>query len=88
MKKQDELSQLRKNKMRTRFSDLARILKLHGWQVQSITGSHHVYSKKGRLPILVVKPHGKQKYCHPMDVNKVITALEAEQGAEDEEAGQ
>ncbi len=78
VKKHDDLAKLRNNKKGTRFNDLERILKQHGWQLQSITGSHHIYSKNDCLPIMIVKPHGNKKYCHPMDVNKVVNALEAE----------
>jgi len=86
-KKQDDLTWLKKNKMGVRFSDLERILKQHGWKHQSTTGSHHVYTKAGCLPIMVVKPHGKHKYCHPMDVNKVIAALELEEKEKEEAEG-
>jgi predicted RNA binding protein YcfA (HicA-like mRNA interferase family) len=83
-KKQDDLTWLKKNKMGVRFNDLEHLLKQHGWHHQSTTGSHHVYAKAGCLPIMVVKPHGKQKYCHPMDVNKVIAALDAQEEAKEE----
>jgi predicted RNA binding protein YcfA (HicA-like mRNA interferase family) len=78
VKKQDDATQLKKNKSGTRFADLVQILKQHGWEHQSAAGSHHVYSKAHCLPIMIVKPHGTQKHCHPKDVNKVISALELE----------
>ncbi len=34
---------------------------------------------------MLVKPHGNHKFCHPMDVNKVISVLDAPAGVEDEE---
>ena len=77
-KKESDLNRLRNNKTGVRFTELIQILNHHGWSHQSTSGSHHVYCKTKCLPIMVVKPHGKQKYCHPMDVNKVISALEAE----------
>ncbi len=78
VKKQDDLTSLKKNKTGIRFEDLTRILKRNNWEHQSTSGSHHIYSKPGHLPVMVVKPHGKHKHCHPMDVNKVIAALESE----------
>lgn len=78
VKKPDDLSLLKKNKTGVRFEDLIRILKRHGWEHKSTTGSHYIYGKTGSLPIMIVKPHGKHKYCHPMDVNKVIAMLESE----------
>ncbi len=74
--KQDALWLLKNNRKTTRFNDLNQILKNHGWQLRNSSGSHYVYTKPGRLPTMIVKPHGKHKYCHPMDVNKVISALE------------
>ncbi len=78
-KKKDDLTRLKGNKVSVRFNGLERILKQHGWELQSTSGSHHVYAKADRLPVMIVKPHGKHKYCHPMDVNKVIAELEFEE---------
>jgi predicted RNA binding protein YcfA (HicA-like mRNA interferase family) len=77
-KKQDDITKLLSNKKSTRFDDLVRIMKQHGWELRSTKGSHHTYTKAGFLPIMIVKPHANKKYCHPMDVNKVINALELE----------
>ncbi len=78
-KKQDYLCMLKGNKKNIRFTVIERILKRHAWKLQSTNGSHHIYSKTGRIPILIVKPHGNNKFCHPMDVNKVILELEIEE---------
>jgi predicted RNA binding protein YcfA (HicA-like mRNA interferase family) len=85
VKKQSDLTQLKNSKKSTRFSDLERILKQHGWEHRSTNGSHNIYAKDASLPIMVVKPHGKHKYCNPMDVNKVIAMLQAEEEAEENE---
>lgn len=78
MKKQDDITRLKIGKKSIRFNELEQILKRHGWDLQSVAGSHHIYTKAGRLPVMIVKPHGNHKYCHPMDVVKVIAELEAE----------
>jgi len=78
VKKPDDLTLLKRNKAGVRFEDLVRILKRHGWEHKSTAGSHHIYGRMGNLPIMLDKPHGNKKYCHPMDVNKVITMLENE----------
>jgi predicted RNA binding protein YcfA (HicA-like mRNA interferase family) len=85
IKKQDDLTVLKNSKLSIRFAELDRILQRHGWQTQSVHGSHHIYCKPSHLPIMVVRPHGKQKYCHPMDVKKVITALQNESKDPNEE---
>jgi predicted RNA binding protein YcfA (HicA-like mRNA interferase family) len=82
-KKQGDLIRLKSNKKSIRFNDLERILNQHSWELQSTTGSHHVYGKAGRLPIMIVRPHGNHKYCHPMDVNKVIAELTVEEKTEE-----
>jgi len=75
VKKLDDRTKLIRNKKSTRLNELERILKQNGWKLQSTTGSHFTYGKTGCLPIMIVKPHGNKKYCHPMDVIKVINAL-------------
>lgn len=84
-KKQSDLGWLRQNKKAVRFADLERILKRLGWKLQSTSGSHHVFSRRGSLPIMIVRPHGKHKYCHPMDVLKVIAELQKEEQANEQE---
>jgi predicted RNA binding protein YcfA (HicA-like mRNA interferase family) len=87
-KKRDDLSRLKDSKKNIRFDYLVGILMQRGWELQKISGSHHLYSTADRLPIMIVKPHGNHKYCHPRDVNKVIAELElhlSEEGAGNDE---
>jgi predicted RNA binding protein YcfA (HicA-like mRNA interferase family) len=37
-----------------------KLLHLHGWQLQRIRGSHHIYTHPGRTEILTVPVHGNQ----------------------------
>ncbi|MBL6986869.1 MAG: type II toxin-antitoxin system HicA family toxin [Methylobacter sp.] len=37
-----------------------KLLYLHGWQLQRIRGSHHIYTHPGRTEILTVPVHGNQ----------------------------
>jgi len=39
---------------------LCKILLLHGWQLQRIRGSHHIYTHPNRVEILTVPVHGNQ----------------------------
>jgi predicted RNA binding protein YcfA (HicA-like mRNA interferase family) len=75
-KKENPLTRLKKHKTNIGFSELVHILRDKGYVEQSIKGSHHIFGKKGNLPVMIVKPHGGKKSCHPMDVNKVIKMLE------------
>jgi predicted RNA binding protein YcfA (HicA-like mRNA interferase family) len=37
-----------------------KLLHLHGWQLQRIRGSHHIYAHPNRAEILTVPVHGNQ----------------------------
>ncbi|MGH8477297.1 MAG: type II toxin-antitoxin system HicA family toxin [Methylococcales bacterium] len=39
---------------------LCRLLHLHGWQLQRIRGSHHIYTNPTRAEILTIPAHGNQ----------------------------
>jgi len=77
VKKQNPLVKLKASKANIKFAELVKILQLLGYIEQNIVGSHFIFGKTGHLPILIVKPHGNKKTCHPKDVNKVIKLLEA-----------
>jgi len=81
VKKQAPLVRLKKNKTSIRFDELVALLRECGYSVQSVTGSHHIFGKPDQLSIMLVKPHGGKKNCHPMDVNEVIRVLETRKDA-------
>ncbi len=37
-----------------------RLLHLHGWQLQRIRGSHHIYTHHDRIEIITVPVHANQ----------------------------
>ncbi|MFZ2449297.1 MAG: type II toxin-antitoxin system HicA family toxin [Methylovulum miyakonense] len=37
-----------------------RLLLLHGWQLQRIRGSHHIFTHPDKLEVLTVPVHGNQ----------------------------
>jgi predicted RNA binding protein YcfA (HicA-like mRNA interferase family) len=39
---------------------MCRVLERHGWLFARIDGSHHIYSKKGRLRNIPVPAHGNR----------------------------
>jgi predicted RNA binding protein YcfA (HicA-like mRNA interferase family) len=77
IKKENPIPRLKKRKTDIAFAELAHILADNGYTEQSIRGSHHIFGKRGELPIMIVKSHSGNKSCRPMDVNKVIKMLEA-----------
>jgi len=40
--------------------DLARVLERHGWALLRVSGSHHIYGKRGSIVRLSVPIHGNQ----------------------------
>ncbi|MBI4525319.1 MAG: type II toxin-antitoxin system HicA family toxin [Deltaproteobacteria bacterium] len=59
-----------------RFSEARRVLEFHGWVVDNIVGSHYTFLK-GRMRLVLVRPHGGRKSLHPKDVKKVLEAIES-----------
>ena len=39
---------------------LCKVLQKHGWELQRIRGSHHIFSKSGNPKILTVPVHGNR----------------------------
>jgi len=39
---------------------LCRALERHGWTLQRVRGSHHIYAQPGRIEILTVPVHGNK----------------------------
>ena len=69
------LERLRFSPATTRFSQLHALLQYEGFTVINTRGSHFTYQHgDGRL-LVIVRPHGKRKTCHPRDVLKVLEVL-------------
>ena len=69
------LERMRSTPAATRFSQLQALLGYEGFRVINARGSHFTYQHgDGRL-LVIVRPHGKRKTCHPRDVRKVLDAL-------------
>lgn len=70
---------LRQHPNNTSFDDLDTLLRLLGYELRRVNGSHHIYSKKGFPPINVTR-HGAQ--VHKDAVDEVVSV--ADQILEDE----
>jgi predicted RNA binding protein YcfA (HicA-like mRNA interferase family) len=73
--KDKDLSRIKGNPEGVRFKELEKVILRAGFRLMNISGSHHVY-KKGSKILTVVKPHGRHKHCHWLDVKDVIKILE------------
>lgn len=63
-----------------RFAEVQRLLKRHGWTLTRIRGSHHYFTKPGRLPISI--PVRKGRMVKAFYVRKIEKAIE-EDGEEE-----
>jgi predicted RNA binding protein YcfA (HicA-like mRNA interferase family) len=70
-----DLSEIKQNPKGVRFEELERIIVGSGFKLVNVRGSHYVYKKRDRI-LTVVKPHGRHKHCHWLDVKDVIKVLE------------
>ena len=55
-----------------RFSYLKKILERHGWSLTRISGSHHVFTKPGNLPISVPVHGGRVKAVYVRKIEKTL----------------
>jgi len=39
---------------------MAKLAESHGWSIARINGSHHIYTKEGRIERLVIPIHGNK----------------------------
>jgi len=70
-----DLLRIKENPKGVRFGELQKVILRAGFRLVNIRGSHHVY-KKGSKILTIVKPHGRHKHCHWLDVKDVIKILE------------
>jgi len=75
LKKDKDLSGIKENPKGVRFKELEKVILRAGFRLMNIRGSHHVY-KRGDSILTLVRPHGKHKHCHWLDVKDVINILE------------
>lgn len=36
-----------------RFAEIRKLLERHGWRLERIHGSHHIFSKSGQTPLVI-----------------------------------
>ncbi len=75
MEKDKDFLRIKANPKGVRFKELEKAILKAGFKLVNIKGSHHVY-KRGENILTVVKPHGKHKHYHWLDVKDVINILE------------
>jgi len=49
--------------------ELANILERHGWELQRIAGSHHIYIKMGSILRISIPIHGNQPLKKGLQMN-------------------
>ena len=67
-----------KDMEKVRFSIVQGRLESHGWTLDRIRGSHHVFTKPNELPISIPVHGGKVKPYYARKVNKICEEEEDE----------
>jgi predicted RNA binding protein YcfA (HicA-like mRNA interferase family) len=70
-----DLARIKENLRGVRFRELEKAILNEGFRRMNVKGSHYVYKKENKI-LTVVRPHGKHKHCHWLDVKDVIRILE------------
>jgi len=73
--KDKDLSSIKENPGGVRFKELERVILRAGFRLMNVRGSHHVNKKRNKI-LTIVRPHGRHKHCHWLDVKDVIKMLE------------
>jgi predicted RNA binding protein YcfA (HicA-like mRNA interferase family) len=55
-----------------RFADVRRLLESHGWYLNRIRGSHHIFSKPGNGSTSVPVHGGKVKHAYYRKIKKLV----------------
>jgi predicted RNA binding protein YcfA (HicA-like mRNA interferase family) len=59
-----------------RFGHLQSLLKYEDFQITNKCGIHFTYHHDDGRLLVVVRPHGRHKTCHPKDIRKVLEELD------------
>ena len=63
-----------------RFSQIRRRLLAAGWTLARIRGSHHVFTKPGKLPISIPVHKGRIKAVYARKVEEILRGEEGRDG--------
>lgn len=54
------------------FRDIRSLLQSHGWVLERIKGSHHVFTKQGEWPISIPVHRGRVKQVYVREIKKKL----------------
>ncbi len=60
------------------FTKVRRLLESQGWTLARISGSHHIFTKPGELPISIPVHRGKVKTVYVRKIEKICRGEEDE----------
>ncbi len=58
-----------------RFAEVQTLLRQESFVLFNQRGSHCTYHRQDGRLVTIVKPHGRHKTCHPVDIKKLMKAL-------------
>jgi predicted RNA binding protein YcfA (HicA-like mRNA interferase family) len=76
-RRQKLLDKMRLRPKSIRFADVEALLRYEGFVLFNQRGSHLSFHRADGRLLTIVRPHGKEKTCHPADIRKLLEALES-----------
>jgi predicted RNA binding protein YcfA (HicA-like mRNA interferase family) len=55
-----------------RFAEVRRLLERHGWTLDRIKGSHHIFVKEGQRHLTIPVHRGKVKPWYVKEIRKIL----------------
>jgi predicted RNA binding protein YcfA (HicA-like mRNA interferase family) len=69
------VERMRDNPRGIRFAEVHTLLEQEGFVLFNQRGSHCTYHRHDGRVLTIVRPHGRHKTCHPVDIKKILKAL-------------
>ena len=70
------LDRMRKTPDQIRVTMVEALLRFEGFILVNRRGSHDTYRRADGRILVVVRPHGGKKTCHPRDIRRILEALD------------
>ena len=69
------VDKMRRSSSSIRFGQVESLLRLTGFVMFNSRGSHRTYHHADGRVVTVVRPHGRRKTCHPLDIRRLLEVL-------------
>ena len=69
------VDKMRRSSSTIRFPQVETLLRRTGFVLFNSRGSHRTYHHADGRIVTIVRPHGRRKTCHPLDIRKLLEVL-------------